>query len=92
MGPRAAALFDELCEAVGESGAARLGAHFDAGARDVYIPGCRAAFSYLRNIEIRRDFDLKLKEGHSATSATSFLVRKYRLSYRAIELILNNGD
>ena len=81
--------FQLIEEEIGKANADALRQHY-SGCELVYIPICQRAMIALRNIEIIRAFDEKLKT-KSCRRATVELAREYRLCNRAIEIIANGG-
>lgn len=90
--PLGRARYDMLAEIVGVPAADKL---TQAYARTrLYIPRCADALRRTRNRAIRAEFDALIAPGNdcSGKDAEFTLARKYRLSDRAIRVILNSPD
>lgn len=86
---QAAALFAHLAETVGHGNAVLLGNEYARSER-TYIPRCIRAMSALRRRQIIIEFDAMTKT-MSGRQATNEIARRYRMSNRAIEKIVNSG-
>ena len=84
---KAGTLFQRIVNATSEEAAASISKVY--GGDRLYIPMCTKTRQVLRNLEIIREFDAQTLE-ISAKKAVSALARRYFLSDRAIENILNS--
>lgn len=84
----AADRFAHLTRIVGRENAARLAFEFGDGG-DIYIPCCSRAIRLLRNRTIAAEYG-QLLRNQSARNAAQIIAKKYGLSSRCIEVIVNN--
>lgn len=77
-----------LVEVIGER-ATRILADKFGGADPIYIAMCDQAIRADRNRKMIARYEKLLKEGHNTTGAVSILVREFKLSYRQVEIIVN---
>lgn len=80
-------VWKSLCEIIGDE-AADAFVHEFFGC-DIYVPICTKYLRLIRDIEIRKDFDTLTKD-MSGREAVRILARKYLLSNRNIEHIVNS--
>lgn len=83
---KASERFEELAIIIGRENATILGREFNGD--EVYIPRCRRALSALRARMIVTDFD-EITRTQSAREACNQLARRYRVSYRWVEIVVN---
>lgn len=86
FGPRSER-FTELIELIGEENAHAVKAEY-AGEDGVYIPRCLKAMMALRNRKMVTEFD-ELIRTNSARSSFATLARRYYLSNRQVEKIVD---
>lgn len=87
-GRAGAARFNELAAVIGEENALRLGRTYGDEGGPLYIPRCQAAKNALRRRQIIAEYDALLKTG-GARDAANQLARRWRLSNRQVEKIVN---
>lgn len=88
LGCVGASRFAELAAVIGEENVLRLGNTYNSDGGHIYIPRCLAATNALKTRQIVADYDALLKT-RSARDAANKLARRFRLSNRQIEKIVN---
>jgi hypothetical protein len=81
--------FEKLVAVIGRQNVLRLINEY--GSESIYIPRCLVVMNMLRNRKIVAEYD-ELTKWATAMEATSELSRRYFMSYRSIENIVNNHD
>lgn len=87
-GSTGAARFGELAAVIGEENTLRLGKAYRGEERRLYVPRALGALNALKRRQIVAEYDALLKTG-SARDAASRLARRFRVSHRQIEKIVN---
>lgn len=82
--------FSSISRVVGTQAAMDLNIFF-GGDEYVYIPLCQAALRAVRNRQIIDDFTTSLVACNSTRVAASEVARRYRISNRTVENIVNGG-
>ncbi len=80
--------FAELGAVIGEENVLRLGNTYNSEGGHIYIPRCQAAMNALKTRQIVAEFDELLKT-RTVRDAANKLARRFRLSNRQIEKIVN---
>lgn len=88
LGSIGATRFAELAAVIGEANVLRLGNTYNDEGGHMYIPRCLVAINALKQRQIVAEFDALIKT-HSTRDAANKLARRYRLSNRQIEKIVN---
>ena len=91
LGSVGATRFAELAAVIGEANVLRLGKTYNDEGGHVYIPRCLVAINALKRRQILAEYDALVKTS-SARDAANKLARRYRLSNRRIEEIVNGGQ
>lgn len=80
-------IFQRLVDLIGESSVFLLGREFSDG--PMYIAAAKTAARFIRNRKITSEFSAMIRQGKSTNTAANALAKKYQISYRAVEKIVN---
>ncbi|MDL2266786.1 hypothetical protein LJC46_02210 [Desulfovibrio sp. OttesenSCG-928-G15] len=86
-GVKPPASYTLLVDFIGETAADKLCRHY--GGFKVYIPKCEDALRRLRNVMMTEEYDSRIRAGETGTDIVKDLVRRYNLSDRRVEDIVN---